>query len=358
MRDWRWYALLACFSIALVSLPGCGNLATGLPVSSGGTPLAHDDLAYKTEVQVRYLGAGGVLIKRGDDAILTAPFFSNPSIPRVAFGHIEALPEQIDHFLKPVSEYLLPVEAVLVGHAHYDHLMDIPHIKTTYLPVAKIYGSDAATNTLLAALKSNEVQSVQEKPIGDSTKAGKWWYVSNNRIRFMALKSEHAPVVLHLKFFEGNYDQPLSELPRRASGWVEGQTLGYLIDFLNTDGKVDFRIHYQDAASTHPLGFPPPLDQLQDARSVDLAIICMPGFDQVEEFPEQIVNRLKPRYALVIHWENFFRRLPDDPKDLHTLPTLNAERFLERLDKVLKDNNPSSFYKLPAPGTWLRFAPS
>jgi hypothetical protein len=84
----------------------------------------------------------------------------------------------------------------------------------------------------------------------------------------------------------------------------------------------------------------------------------MPGFDQVEEFPEQIVNRLKPRYALVIHWENFFRRLPDDPKDLHTLPTLNAERFLERLDKVLKDNNPSSFYKLPAPGTWLRFAPS
>jgi len=49
--------------------------------------------------------------------------------------------------------------------------------------------------------------------------------------------------------------------------------------------------------------------------------------------------------------------LPDDSKDLRMLPTVNAARFLERLDKVLKDNNPSSFYKLPAPGTWLRFAP-
>ena len=181
--------------------------------------------------------------------------------------------------------------------------------------------------------------------------------VSKNRIRFMALKSEHAPVFLHLKFFEGNYEQPLKEIPRRATGWVEGQTLGYLIDFLNADGKVDFRIHYQDAASTHPLGFPPPLDQLPDPRPVDLAIICMPGFDQVPDFPEEIVKRLQPHYVVVIHWENFFRLLPDDRKDLRTLPTVNAEGFIARLDAALKSTNPASSYTLPARGAWLRFVP-
>jgi L-ascorbate metabolism protein UlaG (beta-lactamase superfamily) len=351
----RLHICLALF--LLIGLGGCGNLATGLPVSSGGSPILPTDPAYNKEIQINYLGAGGVLFKRGDDVILTAPFFSNPSIPRVAFGHIEARPEQIDHFLKPVSAYLAPVDAVLVGHAHYDHLMDIPYIKKNYLPSARIYGSDAAKNTLLAELDAKDLTSVQDKPIGESTKAGHWWYVSKNRIRFMALKSEHAPVFLHLKFFEGNYEQPLKEIPRRATGWVEGQTLGYLIDFLNADGKVDFRIHYQDSASTHPLGFPPPLDQLPDPRPVDLAIICMPGFDQVPDFPEEIVKRLQPHYVVVIHWENFFRLLPDDRKDLRTLPTVNAEGFIARLDAALKSTNPASSYTLPARGAWLRFVP-
>src|SRR3954447_9238004 len=67
-RDWRSHILLACLSFVLVSLPGCGNLATGLPVVyPGDTPVPPGDPAYQTAVQIRYLGAGGVLIKRGDD---------------------------------------------------------------------------------------------------------------------------------------------------------------------------------------------------------------------------------------------------------------------------------------------------
>lgn len=351
-------ALLLTF--ALIGLPGCGGSISGLPVENGGAPLPPGDPAYQTAVQVKYLGAGGVLIKRGDDSLLTAPFFSNPSMLRVAFGELRPLPEQIERFLGPTGgKDLAGATAVLVGHAHYDHLMDVPYIKQKYLPRAKIYGSETMKNTLAGdpTLKAADVESVEKDAwsVNMPEQSVKWWPEKGSpRMRFMALKSEHAPVFAGLKFFEGNYRDPLPALPTSAWGWLEGQTLAYLIDFLGADGKVEFRIHYQDAASTPPLGFPPQFSALPDQRPVDLAIVCMPGFDQVKDYPEKVIKRLQPRSVIIIHWENFFALLPDDPRDLRVVPTVNAERFLASLKSALPEG---ASFKLPAPGTWMRYAP-
>jgi hypothetical protein len=350
-------------SFVLIGLPGCGGSISGLPVESGGSPIPPGDPAYPTAVQVKYLGAGSVLIKRGDDSLLTAPFFSNPSMLRVAFGEIRPLPEQIERFLGPTGgKDLAGATAVLVGHAHYDHLMDVPYIKKMYLPLAKIYGSETMKNTLAgdSALKADDVVSVEERAWSVSVpeqpeKPVEWWPKNPRRLRFMALKSEHAPVFAGLKFFEGHYREPLPALPTSAWNWLEGQTLAYLIDFLGADGKtVEFRIHYQDAASTAPLGFPPRFSEPPDQRPVDLAIVCMPGFDQVEGYPEAIMKRLKPRAVVIIHWENFFALLPDDLHGLRIVPTVDADRFLARLKSALPEG---ASYKLPAPGTWMHYAP-
>jgi hypothetical protein len=355
LPDSRTRAFLApLLSIALISLSGCGGSISGLPVFSDGAALPSTDPAYPTAIQVKYLGAGAVVIKRGDDVLLTAPFFSNPSMLSVAFGEIAARPDQIKRFLDRPGSGISGATAILVGHAHYDHLMDVPFIKTNYLPGIKVYGSRTMKNTLAAFKfpKNEDVVSVEEDA-GTSTKPGKWVYPSP-RIRFMALKSEHAPVIFHLKFFEGDYDMPLQKVPTRAFGWREGQTLAYLIDFLSPDGKtVDFRIHYQDAASTFPLGAPPDLDQLEDQRPVDLAIVCVPGYSQVKNYPEAILHQLKPRFVVMIHWENFFELLPDDSRDLRTVPTVNVARFIE----IVQATRPEPEYILPAPGAWMHFAP-
>jgi len=347
---------LACLaSFFLICLAGCSGPSNHLPVHPGGSELPPGDPAYQTEVQVKYLGAGGVVIKRGDDVLLTAPFFSNPSVLRVAFGEIAARKDQIDRFLGRPGNGLAGATAVLVGHAHYDHLMDVPYIKQNYLPQAKIYGSDTMKHTLAGdpALRGVDVVSV-EQDAGTAERPGKWW-PAGPRMRFMALRSEHAPIIAGLKFFEGAYDQPLTALPTRAYGWKEGQTLAYLIDFLGADGEtVEFRVHYQDAASNARHGFPPPLPRPDDKRRVDLAIVCMPGFDQVKDYPEAIVEWLKPRHVVIIHWENFFELLPDDRTGLRTVPTEDAEGFLARLQAVLPEG---ADFKLPAPGAWMRFAP-
>ena len=347
---------LACLvSIWLACLPGCSGPSKGLPVYTGGSELPTDSPAYPTEVQIKYLGAGGVVIKRGADVIVTAPFYSNPSIPRVAFGEIRARPDQIDRFLGGPRNGLAGATAILVGHAHYDHLMDVPYVKSKYLPQAKVYGSDTMRYTLLGDQSLPVADIVSVEAISAKDRRPSEWTYATRRLRFMAIESEHAPIILHLKFFEGTYDAPLQEIPTRASAWREGKTLAYLIDFLGADeATVEFRVHYQDAASTWPLGAPPMFPNPQDQRPVDLAIVCMPGFDQVENYPDAIVSTLKPRFVVIIHWEDFFALLPDDPKDLRLVPNQNAESFLERLRAAL--GNQGTF-KLPAPGAWMRFAP-
>ncbi|MGH8727446.1 MAG: MBL fold metallo-hydrolase [Burkholderiales bacterium] len=354
-RDARMHFSLAClFSFALICLPGCAGSSDGLPVDFGASQIPPGDPAYRTEVQIKYLGAGGVLIKRGEDVLLTAPFFSNPSLLRMVFGEIKSLPEQVNRFLGSTGDDLAPATAVLVGHAHYDHLMDMPYIKKKYLPNAKIYGSETMKNILAGdhTLMPDDVVSVERDVVGNAKQPGRWWDASQ-RLRFMALTSEHAPHIAGLKFFKGKYPEPLQELPTRAWGWREGQTLAYLIEFLSADGKtVEFRVHYQDAASNAPLGFPPPSNDPKER--IDLAIVCMPGFDEVEKYPEEIVDRLQPRFVVIIHWENFFDRLPDDPRDLRVVPAQDAERFLARLKTKLPED---AVFKLPAPGAWMRFAP-
>jgi len=358
---------LALLILVLIGAAGCAGSIRDLPIDSGAALIAPGDPTYETTVQVKYLGAGGVLIKRGTDSLLTAPFFSNPSILRVILGEFslaefKSRPEQVNRFMGPKDEPVLAeVAGVLVGHAHYDHLMDLPYIKKRFLPRARIYGSDAMKNTLAAdpGLDHDEIVSVEheawEAPQDGEPEQPAQWRQVTPRLRFLALKSEHAPIFWGIKFFEGRYEVPLVALPTRPSGWREGQTLAYLIDFLGVDRRtVEFRIHYQDAASNPPFGFAPLFTGTPDARAVDLAILCMPGFDQVRQYPEALVSRTRARAALLIHWEDFFAPLPDDPRDLRTVPTLDAQAFIERLKPALS----GAPFKMPAPGAWLRYPPS
>ena len=321
-----------------------------IPILDNKQPPALD----LTSLHIKYLGAGGLFLRRGDDVVLTAPFFSNPSLKRLIFWRIKSRPQEIDRFLDPMHAALQPTRAILVGHAHYDHLMDLPHILATHTPNARVYGSRTACHTLAAAVDTSRLVALN-KYMGSATNPGQWIEVSDGRVRFMALQSEHAPHLLGLKMYGGTYNKNLENLPRRAGGWREGQTLSYLIDFLDQrDGSIAYRLYYQDAASTPPLGFPPPFTGPNDQHRVDLALLCVANYDEVDHYPTAIVAHLQPRRVALIHWENFFSRLPDDPQDLQPVPLLNIEKFVKRLAPALPQD---ADYVLPTPGSWIEVAP-
>jgi L-ascorbate metabolism protein UlaG (beta-lactamase superfamily) len=334
-RIWIW---------ALALFWACSGSIRDLPVNHGAGEC-------QAGFQIQYLGAGGLLIRSREASLLTAPFFSNPPLRRVLWGRIRADQAQIDRALRPLQDSLGEVEAILVGHAHYDHLMDLPCLAAQYAPRARIYGSRTAAHILAAALDPERLVPVEDQA-GTPQRPGQWQQVSGGRIRFMALESAHAPHLWGWKFFGGNYESDLRALPTRAGGWREGQTLAYLVDFLGEEGQVEFRLYYQDAASAPPAGFPPPFDQAADQHRVDVAVLCAAGFEQVEDYPEGIVQYLKPRALVLVHWENFFAPLPVDPRRLRTVPRLDLREFLRRLEQVLP---PDARVELPAPGVWMCF---
>ena len=132
--------------ICLFFLSGCATPIARLKnsVASGKAEDSIKIPCCKEDIEITYLGASGFLIERdGDDfAVLTAPFFSNPKITSI-LGPIYPNKKEIDRGLENTS--LDNVKVILVGHAHYDHLMDVPYVVKKIKeqnPVAKpkIYG--------------------------------------------------------------------------------------------------------------------------------------------------------------------------------------------------------------------------
>lgn len=293
---------------------------------------------------LEYLGVGGWLLRMGDAAILTAPFFSNPGVLDVAFGRIEPDTALIDEFLPPVAD----VEAILVGHAHYDHLMDVPYILRAHAPAARMYGSRTAVNLVLGdSLLSPERLVAVEEAAGDHETAGEWFYTSDRRVRFMPLRSGHAPHFIGINLYRGQVEEPADELPDRAGEWVEGRPLAYLIDFLSAGGDVVYRVHFQDAAATPPDGFPPPSDGIP----VDMAILCAPGYEEVTGYPAGLLQRLDPVHVLPTHWEDFFRSRREE---IRAVPGTDLEDFLAEMEAALPAD---ARWDMLYPGSRVRVAP-
>jgi len=164
----------------------------------------------------------------------------------------------------------------------------------------------------------------------------------------LPLRSEHAPHFEGLTLYQGTADVSRREAPGQADEWLDGPTYAYLVDFLDADGSVAFRVYYQDAVAPPPAGFAP--ESLMEERPVDVAILVPATFDQVDWHPEAFVANLRPRWVLLGHWENFF--VPPSDRTRSILLT-DMSYFEARLDRVLD----GEFWR-PEIGTTFRFPPS
>lgn len=295
-------------------------------------------------VQLQYLGSGGVLLRRGGTALMTPPFYSNPPLYQVGLG-IRLVPDEgrIERGLPRVDD----VRAVLVGHGHYDHLMDLPVVLRHLPPDVVVYGNDT-TRHLLAPWLPDERRVALNARRGSWKRPGEWIRVAGTPFRFMALESDHSPHMGPIELYQGVVEQDVTEPPSDANEWPEGETLAFLIDVLRDDGSVLLRLHYQDAASRAPAGFPPPVHML-DTRPVDVEILTVGGYATVDAYPEAITLRLSPRHAVLAHWEDFFLAPDRGPR---VLRTTDLDAFVHRLERVLPAD---AGWTLPAPGVSLWF---
>lgn len=303
------------------------------------------------DLQLHYLGAGGWLIDYRGSRVLTAPFFSNPRMAAVVGSGLSSDTVAILDALQAAlpGQDLTDVHAILVGHAHYDHLMDVPFLATRITPQARIYGSHTTRNILAAVPGLSGRVVGLDAEVGSAERDGTWLDLAPG-IRAMPLESDHAPHFLGLELYEGTVDSPLSQLPERAGDWKGGQTLAFLFEFTDTAGSVAHRLFYQDsAADAEYLTLPPG----QRAAGVDSAILCVPSYAEVEEHPEAAVRSLRPDHIFLGHWEDFFEDWTTAPD--RSVRGTNLPAFQNRLDHAL---GPGPTWTLPSPGDVMRLQTS
>ncbi|MBX7113538.1 MAG: hypothetical protein K1X64_04320 [Myxococcaceae bacterium] len=195
--------------------------------------------------------------------------------------------------------------------------------------------ADRSTVNLLAAMSKRFgcVAAVDYRdPVGSANKC------PIDRVRITPVHHAHAPhlniVGLDVAAYGGRQKDPLRALPTHADDYKLGTTWAYLIDLLDEQGKVVFRIHYTDAAATPPHGLASA--SVIAERDVDVAIACVPGFEQSDDYPAGLIENQRARYVFAAHWEDFFQPRQEILSPLRQVLDAPAiERFIDVVDAQL-----------------------
>jgi hypothetical protein len=273
-----------------------------------------------------YLGTGGWLIEVGYHALMTAPHFTNPGWGSVLFGSVSPDHGRIDRALDTLRT--AHTEAILVGHAHYDHLLDVPRTLERHTPSAAVYGSATVRNLIARSVPdSTAIVTIRPEEVATIDTEGRWFESPSGRFRWMAIESSHSDHFWKIQLFKGEVDEPRDELPDDAGEWKVGETYAFLVEVLDDRGDAALRIYYNDSGSTRPLGYPPETLLEDDVPLV--AILTAPGYRWERDYPEEMIAHLSPDFLIAGHWEDFFREQDGDPRPI---PGTFFRGFIERVD--------------------------
>lgn len=324
--------------LVLLGLTSCTRPIGNLPVHFGKAETA-ETLA-EGILHIEFLGVGSFLISYRNDAVLTDPFLSNPSFMRVLFGRIKPNKNRVDQYLPDVSK----VRMTIAGHSHYDHILDLPYIATKLNDDVLLCGNQTMVHTIAPAQLNQKSVSMNAKA-GNATNLGEWIYSANGQVRTMAFLSQHPPHFGNVILYNNPIDKDRKHVPAKTRKWKCGQTLSYLIDFLDeSNGKPAYRIFFQSSPAPKPNGFYPP--ELNEEKTVDVAILSSAMTDGEDSYPMDILEFTQAKDVVLAHWENFFR---SRNRKLKQVLKGDLEPVVQQLDSILKPQNRRLI--LPGPGS-------
>lgn len=227
-------------------------------------------------IRVTYLGVNGYQFETGEHALLVDPYFTRVSLWRVASNR--PIASDAARVAAGLTHVRPRVAAVLVTHAHFDHLLDVPEVmRHTRAQLV----ADATAANLVQALGVSRAKCSVVNP-GDRKTIGPW--------KISVLAAQHDRLIGSAPPFPGNVSAP-AKSPRKASDWKLGQPLAFLIE---ANGQ---RIYIDSGGR--------PDSSLPRVGRVDLAILGVALPDSRKRFARAI-RALRPRYILPSHQDDFF----------------------------------------------------
>ena len=266
-----------------------------------------DELAAPGEggVRVRWLGTAGFALEHQGTTVLFDPYLTRASLLRCATSRLVS-------DARAIAAHTPRADAIVVGHTHFDHALDVPAIAA--LTGARVYGSRSAVTLCRASgLPEARLHDVEGSPGADPVVAE----VGPFELRFHP--SAHSRFALGRVPFPGEIadcDQVPLRVPHYRCGAVfavEIRVAGRTILHLGSAELIE---------STLPV------------REPDLLLLCAAGWTSSPELPERVARAVTPRAVLLSHWDDFFRSID---KPARPLPALQLPRLVERLERANRD---------------------
>jgi L-ascorbate metabolism protein UlaG (beta-lactamase superfamily) len=241
----------------------------------------------EASVRFRWLGVAGIELKAHDEILVIDPFFTRPPMRRMWFGRVSP-----NHEL--IVERIPRCDYVLVTHAHWDHVMDVPDIARNTGAVA--LGSANTCKLLRACGVAGE--QIRETVVGDQIKLGRF------QVEFIAAEHMRSP---------GFSPGPLSanlKPPLRLGDYRMDNCFSLLIE---VDG-----LRLLDWSSIRA-------DQAPCADVLFLRLYAK------RAHYEALLRAVQPRLAVPVHWDNLFRPL-SKPVRPYFKPPSRSFPPLQRMD--------------------------
>jgi L-ascorbate metabolism protein UlaG (beta-lactamase superfamily) len=226
-------------------------------------------------IRVTYLGVNGFQFETAGHAILVDPYFTRVGLWASALNQrIESNSNRVSEGLEHVRSR---VDALLVTHAHFDHLLDVPEIMRRTRSQL-ISGPTAVHLVESLGIPPNDCVAVKS---GNVRRIGPW--------TIRVLGAQHDRLFGKVPFQCG---PEFVTRPARASDWCVGEPLAFVIE---AAGK---RI-YIDSGGVP--GAPPD----RRIKNIDLAILGVALPDSRDRFAET-VRQLRARFIFPSHQDDMF----------------------------------------------------
>jgi L-ascorbate metabolism protein UlaG (beta-lactamase superfamily) len=239
-----------------------------------------------TGVRLRWTGVAGLRFDVDGRAVAFDPFVTRPGLAATLLRR-----PRVDDAL--VRARYAGLDAVFVGHTHYDHAMDLPAVADAS-PEAIIHGSRVTIELCrrlgIPAHRLVEVQDGEAYDVGP--------------FRVTTVASEHGIVPL-VRYVDR------IELPRRGLPWTpfrypRGDVFAWRLDVGGATAHVQGSAGIDDEA-------------LAKQGEVDALFACLAARHGTPEYLKRLGARLRPKVLLPIHHDDFFRPLEAPPRPVKTL---------------------------------------
>jgi len=251
---------------------------------------------------VRWLGTAGFELTTPEATLLVDPYLT-----RVGLGRF--LTRKLVPDAGRIDAQIGRADAVLIGHSHFDHVMDTPRIAAK--TGAHVYGSRSTTNLMQASgLPLTQVTTL------DHTRRTTF---EVGPFRVTAVPSEHSRFALG-KSVPYPGDIPCTcEIALRGRQYRCGDVFNFLIEHRG------FRIYHMGSANLVEDVIP------AEVKGADLLLLCIAARFATPGFVPRALSAVAPHRVLPMHYDNFFRAAD---KAMWLLPRTAFGRFVDDVKAV------------------------